>query len=226
MEISCVVIDDERHAVDVIETFIRQTRGLIFQAGYTDPLRALDELRKKPADLAFIDVDMAAVNGLTLAEKLPVSTTIVFTTSYREYAVEAYAIAAADYLLKPISYERFLQCIERIKERLAPALNPPQLFVKDHRKGKNVPVLLEEITYISAALNYLELHFQDTKILLYGGLTELKSRLPENFVRIHRSYVINTAQIRTKAATSVTLNCGSVIPVGRSYSGAFKKATG
>lgn len=215
MNLRCLLIDDERPALELLESFIRRTPGLRIAARFTDPERALSNLNGLQFDVAFLDVDMPGIGGLELAERLPKATKIVFTTAYRQYAVEAYEKAAADYLLKPFLYQRFLKCIGRLTERQH--LPAAYLYIKKAGDGVTVRVALHELMYVSAALNYVELHLADRKIRVYSGLEYLFKELPKNFTKIHRSYIVNRNFIRMVAGQTIVLENGTMLPISRSH---------
>ncbi|OJW17973.1 LytTR family DNA-binding domain-containing protein [Mucilaginibacter sp. 44-25] len=214
MNLRCLLIDDERPALDLLESFIRRTPGLRIAASFTDPERALSHLNVLQFDVAFLDVDMPGISGLELAEKLPNAKKIVFTTAYRQYAVDAYEKAAADYLLKPFLYQRFLKCIGRLNERQH--LPAAYLYFKEAGDGLTVRVALHELMYVSASLNYVELHLNDRKIRVYSGLEYLLKELPSNFTKIHRSYIVNRNCIRMLAGQTIVLDNGTMLPISRS----------
>lgn len=227
MSLSCYLIDDEYHALDILEDHIRRTPGLTLAGRTTDPLQGLEALSSgKAPDLTFIDIDMPELSGLDLAGLVNRSTTVIFTTSYREYAVEAFEKEAADYLLKPIFYERFLKCIQRVRLGLqkqnVPALSPT-LFVKTGVKGRLRGIPIEDIRYAAAALNYIEIFLPEERVLTYLTLGELMAQLPEDrFSRIHRSYLVNHRFIGTLEYSRLTLNDQTVLPVGRLYRAGFR----
>jgi DNA-binding LytR/AlgR family response regulator len=224
MTLQCTLIDDERHALDVLRSFVQRTPGLQLAGSYTDPLKALSEINNgNVPDIAFIDVDMPQINGLDLAARLPKRTKIVFTTSFREYAADAYEQEAADYLMKPIAYERFLRCITRLSATLA-ANHPGMLFIKDVLKGTMAGVPASEVIFISAALNYLELHLAEKKMMVYGGLSDFADKLPPSFYRVHRSYIVNLRHVQSAGPTSLVMNNGAIIPVGGKYRPELRKA--
>jgi two-component system LytT family response regulator len=135
MMLNAYIVDDERHAITVLAGFIARTPGIELAGSSTSPLAALGELGTlPPPDLLFLDIDMEELNGLEMVRMVDARTRIVLTTSFREYGPEAYALSVADYLLKPVSYERFLQCVQKLRQERSPQLpsasHMPPFFVK------------------------------------------------------------------------------------------------
>jgi DNA-binding LytR/AlgR family response regulator len=225
---NCYIVDDEAHAVALLKTYIGQTPGLVLCGSSTNPLQALEELRRlKAPDLIFIDVDMPELNGLQLAGLVNADSTIVFTTAYREYALEAFEKEAADYLVKPIAYERFLKCIQKFYRQARPEARqgedePNAIFVKTGIKGKYLRVSIPEIRYIEGADNYLIIYQGDGKTITHMTLGEILQRLPlKAFTRIHKSYIINIGYIRSVEPGQVRLTNEVCLPVGPSYRQSF-----
>ncbi|TWR26777.1 response regulator transcription factor [Mucilaginibacter achroorhodeus] len=223
MKLQCIVVDDEPAALDILARYIQRTPYLELSATYLNPLEALSAI---PPDLAFVDVDMPGMNGLEFAKKCSKETIIVFTTSFREYAADAYEQAAADYLLKPVSHERFLRCTARIMERL-PARDPsPALLIKDALKAQVVQIPADDVIRISGALDYVEFHLNDRKLMAYKSMDKALKDLPSFFVRVHRSHIINSHHISGIRPGLLTMDDHTEVPVGRKYQSALKAYLG
>ena len=226
--LNCLVIDDERHAAEVLSAYITQTPGLSVTALYTDPLKALALFHENGPipDVTFLDIDMPALSGMDLAGLINLQTVVVFTTSYREYAPEAFEKNAADYLLKPISYERFLRCIQKIRDRIPAQSAAAHFFLKTDIKGKMIKVNIAEIRYIESTGNYVQIFLGKEKIIAYLTLGELLAQLPAGqFSRIHKSLIVAHAYIRSIEHFQVRLqDRAEPLPVGRAYSEAFLQA--
>jgi DNA-binding LytR/AlgR family response regulator len=228
MNLTCYIVDDEPHAIGVLKEFIAKTPGLELAGSTTDPLEALEVIAAEPPALTFLDVDMPEVNGLQFAGMVNTQTTVIFTTAYREYAPEAFEKEAADYLLKPISYERFLVCIQRIRRNLAGKIpvsknKSPYFFVKSGVKEKLLQVNVSDILYISGFDHYIEIHLKEQKIVTYLQLGEVLEKLPqEQFSRIHKSHIISHAFILSLEPGQVKLRDQTTLPIGRTYKAAFR----
>jgi two-component system LytT family response regulator len=228
MNLTCLVIDDEPHAIRVLSGYIQKTPGLELAGTATNPLDTLELFTGScPPGLTFLDIDMPELSGLDLAGMVGRQTRVVFTTSYRQYGPEAFEQGAAGYLLKPVSYERFLNCIHQLRQ--LPPLSVTEtasFFVKTEMKGKMVRVDIGEIRYISAMGNYVEIHLGGhEKIIAYLTLNEVFGRLPAGqFYRIQRSVIVAAAYLRSIEHFQVRLTDRTVLPVGKTYSAAFLAA--
>jgi two-component system LytT family response regulator len=229
MSLTCYIVDDEFHAVEILEEYIRMTPGLELLSASTQPLQALEEITAGRPAITFLDIDMPGINGLDFAGLVNSLTSIVFTTSYRDYAPEAFAKEAADYLLKPIAYERFLQAVQKIRKNGPPTGVLPQLpsasfFIKTGIRGQLFRVVIPEIMYISSALNYIELHFKEQKLMTYLSIAEILEKLPpESFSRIHKGFIINHNFIRSVEYAQVKLQDQTILPIGRAFRGSFRQ---
>lgn len=229
MNLTCYIVDDEPHAIAILKDFIEKTPGLQISGYAENPLIALDKINREQPALTFLDVDMPELNGLQFASIVKSQTAVIFTTAYREYAVEAFETEAADYLLKPISYERFLGCIQKIRKSMAafqkpPEIHPTSFFVKSGTKDKLLRVEIEDIIFISGFDHYVEIHFKEQKLVTYLKLSEIWERLPEDkFSRIHRSYIVNHHAILSIEPGQVKVASDVCIPIGNTYKDAFRK---
>lgn len=223
MNLSCYIIDDEYHSVEILRAYVEKTPGLVLKGFSTDPLTALRELTSgAPPAICFADIDMPHLSGIELAGMVPRPTKLVFTTSHPEYAVEAFEKDACDYLMKPISYERFLRAITRIRNRLIePAGGSPDpgyFFVTTDVKGKMAKVATATILFVEAQQHYMNIVTTGGKLLAYLTMDEILRELPAGrFLRTHRSFIVNTGKIRTVEHGQLTLDDSCVIPIGRMY---------
>lgn len=229
MNISCYILDDEFHAIAILKDFISKTPGLELVGSSTAPLTALDEISSCLPVLTFLDIDMPELNGMKFAGLVNSQTTIIFTTAYPEYAVEAFEKEAADYLLKPISYERFLLCIQKIRRNLSGKIqagNTAQtaFFVKTGISEKLLRINFTDLRYITGADHYIEINLRQQKVITYLTLTEILEKLPaEHFSRIHKSHIVNHVFIQSLEPGQLKLQDQTVLPIGRAYRLAFRK---
>jgi two-component system LytT family response regulator len=227
MSLSCYIIDDESHAVEHLRALVNKTPGLDLLGSFTSSLTALEELSGKGmADIIFSDIDMPDLNGLDLAGLIGRDSRVVFTTSYREFAPEAFELAAADYLLKPITYPRFLNCIDKIRRTGNPAAGPKSFFIKTGTRSLLTRIGPEEILYIAGLEAYVEIYLKNQKLVTYIGLAEVLDRLPSNFSRIHKSYIVNDDFITGIDHDQVLLPGNIRLTIGRAYKEAFYKKIG
>ncbi|MBO9674172.1 MAG: response regulator transcription factor [Sphingobacteriaceae bacterium] len=229
MNLTCYIIDDEYHSIEVLDKYIHQTPGLEFVGSSTNPLSALEELCTiQTPDIVLLDIDMPQLNGLDLADLIGPASNIIFTTSYREYAPEAFEKNAVDYLLKPIHYTRFLKAVTKVRSNLSNQTNQIAsnlfFFVKSNIKGKFNRITIAEILYIENIGNYIIIHMNDENVTTYLTLTEVLSKLPvEQFSRIHQSFIVNHAIIHSLEYAQVRLKGEVTIPIGGTYRTAFRE---
>lgn len=230
MNRSCYIVDDENHAIDLLMDFVTQTAGLELAGHSNSPIVALEEMSAgTPPDIAFLDIDMPQLSGLQLARLINGHTAVIITTSFREYALDAFDTPAIDYLLKPISYERFLKSIQKIRKYLPDLPNAtrvfdPFIFIKTGLKNQFMKVAVADIRYIAASLNYVELFVKERKLVTYMGLSAVLDKLPPaDFTQIHKSHIINHRFIETLDYGQVTMSDLMIIPVGRVYRKAFHR---
>src|ERR1700754_4769247 len=230
MSLTCYIVDDEPHAIEVLSAYIRQTPGLELSGSAVNPLVAIDEIcRGTPPELTFLDIDMPQLNGLDVASLISSVTTVIFSTSFREYAPEAFEKEAAGYLVKPIEYGRFLGCITRIRKKLLlPSLSnlpayAPFLLVKSGIKGKFNRITIADIRYIENTGNYIYIHSATENTADYLTLAELLARLPDEiFSRIHQSFIVNHTAIQSVEYAQIRLTGGITLPIGGTYRTAFR----
>ena len=218
-KIACIAIDDEPIALSIIEQFC-QRHGSLELRTFSEPQVGLDEIRRTKPDIVFLDIEMTEVNGLQIARQLPQTCCFIFTTAYTEYAVDGFNLDAADFLHKPFSYERFTKAVDRAMRQVA--------FRKDKEQARSIVVKQEyanvliptaEIIYIEAMENYVKIYREPGLCTVSRmSLKSLIELLPaDDFVRIHRSYVVAKNKIRGFSKQRVLLSPSTELPVGRLY---------
>lgn len=228
MNLKCYVVDDEYHSVEILIEYIEQTEGLELQGFSTNPLTALNEVTgEHPPDITFLDVDMPELSGMDFADLANLYTTIIITTSFREFALDAFEKDAFDFLLKPISYARFRKCIQKVRKNVnqkGMVKNERRnfFFVKSETKGRSVKVILNDILYIEGAQNYIKIHLINGAIMPYLTINEIEQYLPKDqFSRIHQSFIINNDRVKTIEQARVTLDDNTSLNLGRFYKDNF-----
>jgi DNA-binding LytR/AlgR family response regulator len=193
--ITCLIVDDEPNAVQLLEDHIRKVPRLILKHTCYDAFEALNFLQSDEADLLFLDIEMPGFSGMELAAFLHKGQRIIFTTAYANYALEGYEFNAVDYLLKPITFKRFAQSINKALSTFhaaaiaAPVEEDNYIFIKS---GKQIIKLeYSSILFIEALKEYVNIVLPDGKVLAYKRMKDLEEQLPENFLRIHNSYIVN-----------------------------------
>ncbi|MDE5643411.1 MAG: LytTR family DNA-binding domain-containing protein [Muribaculaceae bacterium] len=221
--IKALAIDDEPLALDVIARFCERL-GNISSELYSDPREGLEAALRQRPDIVFLDIDMGDVSGLDIAAKLPEGCCVIFTTAYLDYAAEGFNLDAVDYLHKPFSYSRFETAVQRALRRAEyNRSRDSQRVITLKQEYSNVNVRLDEIHYVEAMEGYSKIYRVENRCVVTRViLKKLQALLPErDFVRIHRSYIVPVAKIKSYNRQEVTLSGGLVLPVGRQYAGAL-----
>jgi two-component system LytT family response regulator len=223
IKLDCLVIDDEPNAGQLLEDYIAKIPHLTLKGKCYDAMEALEFLEHSRVDLIFLDINMPRLSGMELAHLLPRQQKIIFTTAYSEYAIESYEYNVIDYLLKPITFKRFLKAIEKTEQIIheQPAPTPPPedyIFVKSDKKM--IRITLKDILYFEAVKEYIYVHMDNQKILIYKRMKDLAEKLPADFIRVHNSYIINCNHIGRIEGNFVQIRDGS-IPLGISYKEQF-----
>lgn len=206
---TCVIIDDEPHAIDVLKRYVEQTDTLQLLGTFRIPLKALSIIHEKKPELIFLDINMPGINGIQFLQSLTYKPQVIFTTAYSEYGAESYNWEVTDYLLKPILLERFLKAVHRAKD-LARKRNSPE----DDRRvvllksgGQVYPVNISDIFSITKESNYLEVHTTERTILIRANMNEIFDIFPEQlFCRIHKSHVVAIRHVKMIDAHTVEVN--------------------
>ncbi len=230
--IRCMAIDDEPLALQQIATYIGKVPFLELTAQCQSAVEARQFLENDTVDAIFCDINMPDLNGMDFVKSLTTPPLIVFTTAYAEYAVEGFKVAAVDYLLKPFGLQDFQRAANRLQERLAPpsslhsSLSPKNanvVFLKsDYRIIK---VAINDIRYIEAMSEYLKVHLRNEQkpITTLLSMKKIEERLPHNFMRIHRSYIVNLDDIREVNKNRVILDADTYLPIGDIYRENFQQ---
>jgi len=228
---NCIAIDDEPLALDVIENHLSKIPFVNLVAKVRNPLQAIEIINNQNIDFIFLDIQMPELTGIEFLKILHKKPLVIFTTAYPHYAVESYELNAIDYLVKPISFERLLKAILKVKEKnrtesLPIAIGNGQtahdfIFVKT--EYKTVKIILNDILYVESLKDYVVFHLLNEKISSLLSLTYVDSELPKDkFVRIHRSFIV--AFDRINEIERNTLLIGNTrITIGESYREDFKK---
>jgi DNA-binding LytR/AlgR family response regulator len=221
--IKCIIVEDETLAQDVIKSHLQQFDRLELVAVCRNAPEALETIRTKEVDVMFLDIHLPGMTGLHFLRSLPDPPLVVLTTAHAEYALESYEFSVIDYLLKPISFERFSRAVNKIIDgRLFPASGKekerPQgdhIFVRSN--SKFFKVNFSEIIYIQGMKDYLKIHTSDYMLVTHQTMNELEKTLPSRqFLRVHKSYIVAIAHIRSIYGNSVELN-KATIPIGINY---------
>lgn len=202
--IKCIAIDDEPLALKQMSSYIKKTPNLELASAFTSAIKALDYVQNNSIDLMLVDINMPDLNGLDFVKSLTNPPKVIFTTAYREYAVEGFKVDAADYLVKPIAYADFLLSVNKVVNRyFTPVQNttPAQSTISDESifiksEYKTLRINLKDILFIESKSDYIRLHLeQDKPIMALMSMKKMSEHLPDNFMRVHRSYIVNLNKI-------------------------------
>ena len=221
--LNCIIVDDELASIEIISDYIAETEGLKLLKAITKPSEVLSLFAGgvKP-DITFLDIQMPGINGLDLAEIIKGDTAIVFITSHPQYAVKSYEQEAFDYLMKPISYKRFLQAVSKVQKRLTVSINSSQqngyFFIKTAGKGERARLECANVLYAESLHNYVQIYTSQRKYTAYLTMKELLEKLnQENFIRIHKSTMVNIEHITRIDGNTVTMSDNTEVQIGRAH---------
>lgn len=219
MKIKCLIADDEPLAVDLLADYVSKAPGLVLVHQSYNALEALEYLKDNPVDLVFLDINMPQLSGMQLAKLLPAGTLFIFTTAYSEFAVASYDMNAVDYLLKPITFDRFLKAANKASQLVKQEggvgrSDDDALFVKTGKKI--IRLQYQEILFIEGLKDYVVFHTAQTKHIVYKRMKELEETLPASFSRVHNSYIINRDHLQKIEDGSVYV-ADQPVPVSDKY---------
>ncbi len=230
MRIKCIAVDDESKALDLIELYCKKVPFLELTKCFRDAVEALDYLQDDNTDLIFLDINMPDLTGIEFLQALDNPPMIIFTTAYSEYAVESYDYKAVDYLLKPITFSRFLKAANRALEQLkvqgeegktVNSLKSDHIIIKSGSESHKVNC--DKILFIEGAQNYVYVHTSEQKIMTLMKMKEMEKLLSGNdFIRIHKSFIINYNHLEKIESYQVTIK-ENRIPIGTIYRESFRK---
>lgn len=223
--ITCIVIDDEPHAIEILKSFINRTPGLILIQEFDNPLNAINFLttESESIDITFADVDMPQLSGVELAGIVKNYTSVIITTAFTDYAYSAFVNDVADYLLKPMTYDRFLQSVIKVKKNLKKSAEDSTSssgygYVKCESKGKKVRIDFNEIYYIESLKNYIVIYLENEKHITYLTMKEMEEYLPtSDFSRVHKSIIVNHQKIRFIDGNNLIFVDKRVVTMGQVY---------
>lgn len=233
MKLNCVIIEDEPLARNLMTDYVKKVPSLNLLQAFSNPLEALEALRTLPVDVLFLDIQMPEITGISLLKVLTKKPFVILTTAYSDYALQSYELDVTDYLLKPVTFERFLKAVDKVIQRADLEVTPmivqteqpvaalPFVFVKDGTKL--VKVKLDDILYVEGLKDYVTIHTKTQKIVTLQRLKSLEEQLPANkFIRIHNSYIVALAAIDVVQKNEVMVGAVS-LAIGDTYKKSFKE---
>lgn len=222
--ISCILIDDEPLAIKVLETHLNQITEVKIEATFQNPITAFEYLKNNTVDLIFLDIEMPLLSGIDFVKAIDTSSKIIFTTAHRNYAVTSYELDIIDYLLKPISFSRLFKSVQKFKEtqhiRLEDITTKNETkttdFIYVNENKKYIKILFDEILYVESLKDYVRIHLTNKRVVTKDSISNFQSKLSNQFLRVHRSYIVNAKKITAFTALDVEIH-KQEIPIGASY---------
>ena len=224
----CIIVEDQPPAQRILKKFIEDVNHLELVGIFSDGIQAMEYLNSKPVDLMFLDIHLPKINGIEFLKSIPEAPHVILTTAFSEYALEGYDLNVVDYLLKPFSFQRFLQAVNKVNVKQERSENVQasqvnQIYVKSSHE--HIKVSVDEILAISSDSDYTEIRTQKRKVLSNEPLRHWVDILgPPDFFQVHKSHIVNTKKIDRISGNLIYLVDGSKIPLGRAFKDNFLKS--
>lgn len=217
--IQCLLVDDEPLALEVLEKFVQETPGLALMGKCRNAFEASEQLLKATPDLMFLDIEMPLVTGIHFLQSLKERPKTILATAYKEWAYEGYELDVVDYLLKPISYDRFIKAIHKYKEwaPAQPAAHGDEKYLLIKERRGTIRLHQREVLYVEGCKDYVKVVTAKKAYLMLQTMKETVAMLGENFVRVHRSYIVALEQVQLILPERLILKDNTPIPIGDSY---------
>lgn len=230
--IRSIIIEDQPPAQRVLKKYIGDMGNMELKATFVDALQAMDFLKSEPVDLIFLDIHLPKISGIDFLKALTLKPQVILTTAFSEYALESYEYDVVDYLLKPFSFERFVQAVSKVpilksegfkpENQIEIVSSPEVIFIKSGYEYIKIDVA--DIRFIQSDADYTEIFTSEKKYLSQEPLRHWEEYLdPKKFVRIHKSYILNTSKIKKIVGNQVYLDESTNLPIGRAYKEEFMK---
>ncbi len=225
MKTKCLIVDDEPLARDLICNHLKKLDNFEIIAECGDAMKALRVLQEHSIDLIFMDIQMPQITGIDFLKTLKNPPNVIFTTAFQEYAIEGFELDIVDFLLKPITFERFLKAVNKYfeikQEDNQPAVQQPiqseEAFIYVKENKKVIKLFLNEILYVEGLSEYVQIFTETRKFVTKTSMNNMDEKLPENdFMRIHKSFIVSLNKIEAFTSTCIELS-GKELPIGRSY---------
>ena len=237
MKIRCAIVDDEFLARQYLRDYVSKIPFSELVGDFDSPLKVIDLIKKGYIDLLFLDIQMPDITGLEFLKTLDKKPNIVFTTAYKEYALEGYELNVSDYLLKPFSFDRFLKAVNKVAETIenktessttseqqSPHLYDNYLTIRADRK--HYKINYDDLIYVEGQKAYVTFHTTNKKVTALASLKDLEEKLPEKqFIRIHKSFIVSIKFIDSLEGNLIEIH-NKKLPVGKSYKAEVEKIFG
>jgi two-component system LytT family response regulator len=222
---NCIIVDDEIAAREILESHLQKVDSVYVLANCKNAMEAFAVINSEKVDLIFLDINMPEINGLSFAKSINKDIKVIFTTAYREYAADGFDLQAVDYLLKPISFERFSQAISKLvgetiitkTESFTEIFIEKNDFIFVRSDRKMIKIDFAEILYIESLSDYIKIHTNERIIVTRETISNIEAKLPnKDFIRVHRSFLIAITKIESFTSETIEIN-KKFIPISRSY---------
>jgi two-component system LytT family response regulator len=236
MEMNCIAVDDEPLALEIIVDYISKVPFLKLMRTFDNAIDSIEFIKNNKVDLMFLDVQMEELTGIQLMHALKERPQVIITTAHDSYAIEGFELDAADYLLKPISFERFVKSVDKVYNKINPAsgesnryitiANPTERFIFVKTENRLQKVAFSDILYIEGQGDYLKIVTTTVKIMTLQNFKKFESTLPsDNFIRVHKSYLVAINKIESISKNRIKIG-NTLIPVSDSYKNTFYEVLG
>lgn len=222
-KIKCIVVDDEPLAVSLLESYVEKIPFLELVFSTENPIEAMEFIQNNEADLIFLDIQMPELSGINFMKIVGNKLKYILTTAYSEYALEGYDHNIIDYLLKPISYSRFEKSTQKALERFTVNDTKEDSFFFVKSSGQQHKINFDDILFVESIKDYVNIKTEKQEYIVLDTLKSLENQLPENFIRVHRSYILNKLHIKSVDSRMIILDNNLEIPIGESYKLNFLK---
>jgi len=227
---NCIIIEDQPPAQRILKKYISDIGSLALKATFSDAIQAMDYLKSEKIDLIFLDIHLPKISGIDLLKSFPNLPPVILTTAFSDYALESYEFSVVDYLLKPFSFQRFVKAVSKVsvpgpaEQGITVSLEHPpnnrEIFIKSGYEY--IKVAVDDIIYIKSDADYTEIFTPIRKLLSSESLRSWSERLDnQQFVRVHKSYVINAAKIVKVVGNQIYMTTQAVVPIGRAFRDGF-----
>ena len=224
MSLKCIIVDDEPLAIEIMESYVAKVDQLQLVSTFRNAVSAFTFLQEHPVDLIFLDIQMPKLSGIDFLKTLKDPPKVIFTTAFRDYAIQGFELEIVDYLLKPIPFDRFLKAVAKVLHQPSTPVSaaPKQEIASDNYvyfkvDKKMIKTKMADVLYIESIKDYVKVKTSDKEIVTQQKISYLEESLPrEQFLRIHRSFIVNLEKIDAYSATDVEIGKHS-IPIGRNY---------
>lgn len=221
MTITCIIVEDEPLAMERLQNYVGKLPFLQLQRCFDNGIDALVYLNSNPVQLLFLDINMAELTGIQLLQAKQTNSEVIITTAYPDYALKSFELRVADYLLKPYTFERFLQSVERVQTILSGKTTPANNFIFVKTEYRLEKIMLEDILYIEGMRDYRRIVTTSKKIMTLQTFKEFEEQLPPSVIcRVHKSYMVAVAKINTVEKDGVRIG-GELLPLSDTYRKAF-----